>query len=135
MLPRVPGTSLRRVRVGAASIAVTVLTVLATAAACDDGEPVQCRVDSECPQGSFCLAEACVVSNADGGLVPADGAVSCSAEGVACVVPEECCSRTCESARCGATTTLPGPSACRGLYELCQNDCCTGLVCRNGACR
>ncbi len=120
-----------------ALIFISASAVLATAVACDDGTEGACKVDTDCPQGTICREERCGPVTAEAGAgTPADAASStCSNDGVSCNVPEECCSRACTSGRCGEAASVPTTPTCRGLYELCQDDCCEGLTCTSGACR
>jgi hypothetical protein len=118
-----------------AVVTTLVLLVVAAGAACDDRREAPCRVDTDCVQGTICRDERCGPVGADASVAfDATTPPSCLGEGSNCNVPDDCCTRVCTSGRCGSSTPPPAP-ACRGLYELCQNDCCPGLNCTSGACR
>lgn len=108
--------------------------VIALAMACDDSE-VACKVDVDCPQGNICREGHCgPPSSSEAGAATIDSGTTCTSEGLACGSPDDCCSRTCTDSRCGAPGAPPSPT-CKGLYEICQGDCCSGLTCTAGACR
>jgi len=113
-------------------------SMLALGGACDEETEGACKVDTDCPQGTICREQRCGPVGAEAGAPPPvnDGAATtCSSDGLSCNVPDECCSRTCTDGRCGAPAPAPTTPSCRGLYELCQNDCCAGLTCISGTCR
>lgn len=116
---------------------VSASAVLLLAGACDGGTEGACKVDTDCPQGTICREERCGPVGADASApAPADAApTTCSSDGLSCLAPEECCSRVCTGGTCGSAAPVPTTPACRGLYELCQDDCCAGLTCTAGSCR
>jgi hypothetical protein len=81
---------------------------------CED-EPT-CKVDTDCPQGTICREARCGPVSPDASTSTIDSAAP-------------------PPSTDDAGTTQPPPENCRQLYELCQNDCCLGLSCINGACR
>ncbi|HVH47556.1 MAG TPA: hypothetical protein VM925_34710 [Labilithrix sp.] len=121
----------------ATSIVVAIVVVIAAIAACDGGTESACKVDTDCPQGTICRAERCgPVGGEAGAPAPIEaGAATCSSDGLLCSSADECCSRACTDGRCGVAPPGSNTPSCRGVYELCQNDCCSGLTCIAGACR
>ncbi|MBX3225969.1 MAG: hypothetical protein KIT84_29665 [Labilithrix sp.] len=112
--------------------------VVSLAVACGDGAQ-GCRVDTDCPTGHICRGSLCDLANPEAGVIDAEIApldssgTTCSGEGIFCSQPSECCSQICAEGRC-ATSPASTP-LCRGLYELCTDDCCAGFTCNQGSCR
>lgn len=119
--------------VSSAGIAFAVVAV----GACSGRAESACKIDTECPQGSVCRSERCAQVSPDAGTpVTIDaGATTCSSDGLLCSSDVECCGGACSEGRCGPPGASTETPTCKKLYELCQNDCCVGLTCVNGACR
>jgi len=116
------------------TLAVVVALALVLALGCDDSAAA-CEVDVDCGAGLVCLDRRCVAVRADA-AAPAEASApppACVVDGEPCFVLDDCCSRSCNAGRCGVVA--PPRPTCRGVSELCQNDCCAGLTCINGACR
>ncbi|MBX3199485.1 MAG: hypothetical protein KF894_15230 [Labilithrix sp.] len=106
--------------------------VLSTAVACDDEAEGPCSVDTDCPEGMLCREARCGPVGAEAGASVEAGAPVCDGDGLTCSVPATCCSQRCVLGRCGGAEPV---TSCRGLYELCADDCCAGLTCTSGTCR
>lgn len=118
-------------------IGIAVGVVSLSVVACDDEGALGCRMDTDCPTGFICRSAICGLANPEAGAVDSgfytvDAGGSCSSDGVLCTQSTECCSSTCADGRCASS---PSTSLCKGLYQICQNDCCTGYTCTNGSCR
>ncbi|MCW5834933.1 MAG: hypothetical protein KIS78_21205 [Labilithrix sp.] len=106
--------------------------VLSTGAACDDEPEGACDADTDCPEGMICREARCGPVGAEAGAPDSEAPKGCDADGLTCNAAESCCSGQCVHGRCGTAEPVP---TCRGLYELCLDDCCAGLTCTSGTCR
>lgn len=110
--------------------------VIAVAAACNGDTGIACQKDTDCPTGNICRDAVCGLTNPDAGVAETSipdldtGTGTCSNDGTSCTIAAECCSGQCTQLVCGANA-----NTCKNANELCQNDCCTGLTCVNGACQ
>ena len=130
----------RLLRIVIPSLMVAIPAV-ATAVACNDDAGIACAKDADCPTGNICRDTICGLLNPDGGFATDaddnpdfdDEGGSCSEDGVPCTIAAECCSNLCDESKCAETaSSIP---TCKNANELCQDDCCVGLTCRNGACQ
>lgn len=116
---------------------VVAAPVVAVAVACNNDTGIACSKDTDCPQGNICRDAVCGLLNPDASVADAStstdldsATTACSNDGTSCTIATECCSGQCVDQVCAETA-----NNCKNANELCQNDCCTGLTCTNGACQ
>lgn len=123
----------------------------------EDNQP--CKIDTDCPTGSFCRESECANVGGDGGVAPDGAIITCASPGDICALDSDCCSPPCNtSGRCagggtssggtsggrgssgtsGTSGTSGGTGGCQDVFGLCtlDTDCCTPLMCgTNSTCQ